>query len=166
MNEQELTELATPNNPSAISWTASEYVAHDKTAGWYVLLAVAAAAIALLVFWVSRDAVSVGVVVVAALLLGVFASRPPRQLQYSLDQQGIKIAEKFYPYQEFRSFSVLPEGAFSSIVFMPLKRFGTATTIYFAPDDEDKILNLLADRLPFEQLRRDAVDSLMRRIRF
>ncbi len=153
-------------HPDTITWTASEFVAHEKTAVWYLLLAIASAAIAALIYLITKDAVSVAVVVVAGLLLGAYGARQPRQLGYRLDQHGISIGQKSYNYDEFRSFSVHPEGAFSSIIFMPLKRFAAPLTIYYAPADEEQILTLLNDQLPFEPQRRDAVDSLMRRIRF
>lgn len=152
--------------PSEISWTASEYVHHDKTASWYLGLAIGAVLVAALVYLISHDWVSVGVVIVAALVLGSYGARQPRQLDFQLDNQGIGIGPKRYFYGEFKSFSVIPEGAFSSITFMPLKRFSPPISIYYAPEDEEKILTLLSQYLPFEQPRRDAVDSLMRRIRF
>jgi hypothetical protein len=49
---------------------------------------------------------------------------------------------------------------------MPLKRFATLTTVYYAPEDEDKIVNLLSKHLPLEEHKLDAVDHLMQRIRF
>lgn len=149
-----------------VTWTASEYVAHEKSAGWYTGLLLAVALIGGLVFLITRDVVSVGVVVVAGLVFAVYANHQPRQLQYRLDERGIGVGDKQYSYSEFRSFSVMPEGAFQSIVFMPLKRFSPPLTIYFSPDDETKIADLLVDKLPFEEMRRDAVDSLLRRIRF
>lgn len=159
-------DLGTPKNPGTVSWTASEFLAHEKSAGWYGLLSLTAAGLAALVYLISKDWVSVGVVLVGAVFLGIYAAMQPRQLEYHLDQQGLSIGDKRYGYNEFRSFAVVPEKAFSSIVFMPLKRFAVPITIYYAPEDEDKILNLLADRLPFEQAPRDAVGNLMRRIRF
>jgi hypothetical protein len=156
----------TDKDGQSITWTASEFVAHDKSAGWYVMLAVGVLLIAALIFLSTRDAVSVAVVIVAGLLLGVYGAHQPRQLEYKIDNRGIGIGQKYFGYDEFRSFSVVPEGAFASIVFMPLKRFSLPTTIYFAPDDEDKILAILKDQIPFEEHRRDAIDSLMRRIRF
>src|SRR5688572_14165602 len=101
MNEEEQTvsaqpSLGTDKNPDAITWTASEFVAHDKSAGWYLTLAAAAAAISAVVFLISRDAVSVGVVIVAAIFLGIYAARKPRQLEYRLDQKGITIGSKSY----------------------------------------------------------------------
>jgi uncharacterized membrane protein len=159
-------DLATDKNPEAIEWTASEFVHHDKSAGWYAALGLVAILGAALVYLISRDAVSVAVVIVAAALLGYYGTHQPRQIEYHLDGQGLQVGTKHYTYGEFRSFAVVPEHAFASIVFMPLKRFAVPVTIYFSPDDEDKILNLLSDRLPFEQPPRDAVGSLMRRIRF
>jgi hypothetical protein len=150
----------------AIAWTASEFVAHDKSAGWYFLLTGVTALVAALVFLITKDKISVSVVVVAGIIMGVYGARQPRQLEYRINQRGIGIQGKYHNYDEFRSFSVVPEGAFASIVFMPLKRFGVPVTIYYAPDDEDKILALLSDQLPFEEHRADAVDRLMRRIRF
>jgi hypothetical protein len=152
--------------PSEISWTASEYVHHAKTGGWYLALAVCAVLVAGLVYLISHDWVSVGVVIAAAAVFGSYGSRQPRQLDYHLDGQGIGIGPKRYRYGEFKSFSVIPEGAFSSITFMPLKRFSPPISIYYAPEDEEKILALLSQYLPFEEPRRDAVDSFMRRIRF
>ena len=150
----------------AVTWTASEYIAHDKTASWYVILAVVAVALAALVFLITRDYISIAVVVVAALMIGTYGSHKPRQLEYRLDSHGFSIGPKAYSYQDYRSFAVMPEEAFKSIVFMPLKRFAAPITIYYAPEDEQKIMAILSRELPFEEQRRDAIDRLMKRIRF
>ncbi|MDB5169973.1 MAG: hypothetical protein JWN82_369 [Candidatus Saccharibacteria bacterium] len=159
---------AQPTNAldDAITWTASEFVAHQKSGGWYGLLALGAVVVAVLVWVVTKDIVSSVVIVLAALALGVYGRRQPRELDYRLDETGLTIGGKYYNYGGFRSFSVMTEGAFSSIVFMPLKRFSTLTTIYYDPKDEDDIVGLLSGRLPLEERKRDAIDSLMWRIRF
>ena len=149
-----------------ISWTASEFIAHEKSGGWYLRLALVSLFIAGVVVLLTRDKISAVVVLVGAVLFGIVASRQPRQLDYSIDNEGVTIGQKRIPYEQFRSFSVVPEGAFSSIVFMPLKRFATTTTIYFAPGDEERIINLLSDRLPFEEQHHDPIEKLMRRVRF
>ena len=149
-----------------ITWTASEFVAHEKSAGWYFALIIVTIIIAALVFLVTKDKISVGVVVTAGLLLGVYGSHKPRQLEYKIDQSGVSIGGKYYGYHEFRSFSVAPEGAFAGITFAPLKRFAVPITIYYVPADEDKIVTILSAQLPFEEHRADAVDTLMRHIRF
>jgi hypothetical protein len=153
-------------DPKAIAWTASEFIAHAKSPGWYVALAAAAAVLAAIVYLISRDIVSVIVVVVAAMLLGFYGGRQPRQLEYKLDYKGLSIGDKHLGYGEFRSFSVMAEAGFSSIVFMPLKRFAAPTTIYYPPEDEDKIVAVLSGHLPLEERTHDAVDRLMHRIRY
>lgn len=149
-----------------ITWTASEYVAHEKSAGWYGMLVLAAIALAAIIFLLTKDKISTGVVLVAALALGFYAARKPRELQYTLNAQGLTISDKYFPFDAFRSFAVMDEGHFSSIVFVPLKRFGQLTTIYFDPADEERIVNLLSARLPIEARQHDVVDKFMKRIRF
>lgn len=160
------TSASASTNTQTITWTASEFIAHSKSFSWYAGLAAASLVFAALIYLVTRDFVSVSVVIVAAVLLGIFARHQPKQLEYRVGAQGIDIGQKHFTYEHFRSFSVLPEGAFSSIVFMPLRRFAIPTTIYYAPEDEEKIVSLLSDYLPFEERDHDAIDRLMHRIRF
>jgi hypothetical protein len=150
----------------SVAWTASEFVAHDKSFRWYTALAGGAIIFAALVYLVTRDYVSVGVVLLAALIFGYYAGHQPREMQYKLDASGLTIGSKHLDYGQFRSFSVLPEGAFSSIVFMPLRRFAVPTTIYYAPEDEERIVGMLESRLPLDERGHDAIDRLMHRIRF
>lgn len=122
--------------------------------------------VAFVLYMLTRDAVTAAVVVVGGLFLGVYGARKPRQIQYQVDFQGIRVGARRYEYGLFRSFSVVPEGAFASIVLMPLKRFSPPLTLYYSPSDEENILSILGTQLPFENRKPDFTDSLMRRIRF
>jgi hypothetical protein len=115
---------------------------------------------------IAHDIISVVVILVAAFAFGMLGSRKPRQQQYGLSAGGLDIGQRHYGYDEFRSFSVAHEGAFSSIVLMPLKRFAPLMTIYYAPEDEDKIVDLISVNLPFEDRKPDPIDNLMSRVRF
>ena len=121
---------------------------------------------AFLVWLFTKDKISAAVVLFGALMLGIYAGRQPRELQYRLDETGLTIGAKYYAYDNYRSFSVVAEGAFSSIMFMPLRRFAPAVSIYYAPQDEAAIIELLAVRLPSEDRGNDPIDRLMSRIRF
>lgn len=154
------------DQPAAVSWTASEFIAHHKTPTWYAGLFGVAVVVAALIWLLTRDIFSSVVVIVAVGMLAAYASRSPRELRYAVDDNGITIGEKQYAYSSFRSFSVIEDGAFSSIEFMPLKRFSPPTTIYYDPNDEDAIAGAIARHLPFENRQRDAIDALMHKIRF
>lgn len=152
--------------PEPVQWTASEFVAHQKNSSWYALLGGAAAVAAVLVYLLTRDKITVAMILIAAIAMGIFAGRKPRTLQYQLDASGVRIAQKLYPYGLFKSFSVIDEGPLSSIVLMPLKRFMPSISMYYEPSDEAVIVNMLSAYLPYEERQRDAVDSFMHRIRF
>lgn len=149
-----------------VAWTASEFVHHDKNASWYTILGAVSLVIAAGVYLLTRDVVSALVVLVAAFTLGFYGARRPRQLEYQLDSSGLSVGNKHFRYGEFKSFSVAKEGAFSSIILMPLKRFSQVTTLYLAPENEAEIIDILSGTLPFEDHKRDAVDKLMHKIRF
>ena len=93
-------------------------------------------------------------------------ARKPRELEYNVDDGGLTIGGKHYPYNLFRAFTIAEEDHFHSIDFMPLKRFMPVISIYYDPADEDQIAEVLSAHLPLETHKHDPVEKLMRRIRF
>jgi hypothetical protein len=161
-----MTPVDMGQTPQEVEWTASEFVAHNKGLEWYAALGVGAVVLAALIYVLTHDTVSAIIIVFVALLLGIAATRKPRVLHYQVNDHGLGIGQKFYPYSEFKSFAVMEEGAFSSITFLPLKRFMPPISIYYAPEDEERIVQVLAFYLPMEMRTHDAIDRLIRRIRF
>jgi hypothetical protein len=149
-----------------VIWKEAEFIAHKKTFGWYALLGLAAVVVAAGVYFYNHDLVSVVVVIVAAIILGMVANRQPRTLEYQVDDTGLKIGGKTYSYDNFRSFSVVEEGAVSSLIFRPLKRFMPLVSVYFSPKDEKAIMEVIGKHLPVDNHRTDAIDSLIRRIHY
>ena len=152
--------------PEAVSWTASEYIAHQKSGSWYFGLLAAGSVLAAIIFLLTRDVVTLVTIIVVTILFGVFASRKPRVLQYELNESGITIAEKHYVYEEFKSFSVHDEGGVRSLFLLPMKRFMPGLSLYYPPDQEDQILQTISLYLPHEDREPDPVDRLMKRVRF
>ncbi len=162
---------ASPQVPSSdvetVSWSASEFIAHDKSAGWYSLLVLGTIVLAALVYLLSHgDKVSTGVVIIVLAVFGIMAARKPRELNYSVDDKGLHIGDKFYNYSTFRSFSIVQQDSVESIWLMPLKRFLPIITIYFDSHDGQKITDTLSQFLPVENRQPDLVDKLMHRLRF
>lgn len=150
-----------------VEWTASEYIAHQKSAGWYGLLAISSIGIAAIVYFVTNgDIVSTVVVLVLGLLLGIFSARQPRELSYAIGNTGIHIGQKFYPYESFKTFSVVHDEGLGYVSLEPLRRFMPPLTIHYDPNDEDRIASTLAEYLPHEDHKPDLVDRITRRFRF
>lgn len=152
--------------PHEVSWTAAEFVAHDKSLAWYGLLALGAVAGTAGLYLITRDKITATIVLVVALFFGVYAARKPRMQHYAIDDYGIHVGNRTYNFGNYRSFSITEEGSVASIIFMPLKRFMPALTIYVLPDNENQVVDVLATLLPFEQHQQDAVDGFLRKIRF
>lgn len=149
-----------------VSWTGDEFIAHKKTTQWYTAVAAGTAGITALVYLLTKDLVAAGVVVVVAVVFAVFASRKPRQLDYSIDESGVHIGSRLYPYNGFKSFSLVEEEAAQAIWLMPLKRFMPIITVYFDMKDGQKIVDALSRVLPLEDRQPDIVDHLMHRLKF
>jgi hypothetical protein len=148
-----------------VSWTASEFIAHEKGAKWYGILALATLLLAAVAYLFTHDILAVVAIVVVACIFGYVAGHQPRILSYRLDDHGLTIAHKAYQYGVFKSFSLVDEEAFSSITLMPLRRFMPPISIYFAPEDEEKVVGVLGRHLPVSQSH-DLIDHFMRRIKF
>jgi hypothetical protein len=152
--------------PQEATWSASEFVDHNKSLNWYISLAAITLAIDVFLYFWTHDFVSIVAVSAMAALLGVMGSRKPRVLDYRLDNAGLTIGSTFHPYAEFKSFAIMEDGALQSITFLPFKRFMPPVSVFYAPDDQDKITDVLAQHLPMEMRQRDAIDRFSRRIRF
>ena len=151
----------------AITWTASEYIAHHKSPMWFVVLGIAAVVTSLGVYLITdADIVSTIVVLLVAIIFGAYAARKPRVQQYAVSPAGITIGARTYGFDIVKSFSVIDEGPFSSIAFMPMQRFMPVLSIYFDPQDEERIVAFLAQYLPMEQRNHDVIDRLMRKLKF
>jgi hypothetical protein len=165
--ENGATSVPAPHSSESIlSWSASEFVANPKNAGWFMTLALATVLLAVIVYFLTNDWISVVVIAVLGIIVGIFAAQQPKTLKYTLDRTGIHLGPRSYPYHSFKSFSVVHEGAFNHISLLPLKRFMPPLTVHYPPEEEESVINTFADYLPYEEHKPDLIDSFSRRVRF
>jgi hypothetical protein len=150
----------------SVVWTAAEYIEHDRSSGWYMALVAGTAVLTAIVYFITKDYLAAGVIPVLGFIVGFSAGHKPRQLEYELSDSGLRIGTKNYPYDQFKSFSLIPEGELNSINLLPVKRFMPMISAYFAPGDQERIAASLGNHLPFEQRQMDGVDRLSRHLRF
>ena len=148
-----------------VHWTASEFIAHEKSPLWYMALAATSAVLMAFAIFVVHDVVAVVSIALIAILFGAVASHKPRTMQYTIDSTGITIGKKVFSYGEFKSFGLVKEEAFSNITLAPLKRFSPPLSIYYPPEEEENIVQVLSAYLPIAPVQSDMIDALLRRIR-
>jgi len=149
-----------------MAWEASEYIHHTKSPLWFMGYAGIMLVLLAVAYFLTQAWTFIILVVVMAVAIGVFATRPPRTLHYALTDTGLQIEDSHYHYNDFRAFGIIADGGLYSIMLIPTKRFMPAVSIYFAEEDGEKIVDILGSRLPMEELHLDFVDRMMRRLRF
>ena len=165
--ESAQTQTDTLDMIDPVSWNALEFMDHEKGQNWYMALAGGTIVAAGIVYLLTdHDWIATAIIPVVAATFGFSASRKPRELTYTVDSAGVHIGEKLYPYDGFKSFSVVEQDDVQSIWLLPLKRFMPIIPIYFSPEDAPKIVDVLAAILPTENRQPDVVDKLMHHIRF
>lgn len=147
------------------SWEASEYIEHDRNIWWYLCFVLITIVLALGSALLLREWLGALVLVLMAAAVLMFARRTPKTLKCTLQGNGINIGDRFYPYNSFRSFSLVSDGALQSLEFDPLKRFMPRLSVYIAPGTESKVLDVLSSRMPQGDREQDAVDRLARKLK-
>lgn len=155
---------AAPDDP--VTWTAQEYVHLDKGPVWFIIFFVLVlGVIALDVLALHIWTVSVLTVVIAIALM-VYIRRPPRTLTYALSgRQGLYVGEKLYHFDQFKAFGLIKDGEHQSIMLIPTKRFAAGVSVYFPEEAGEKIVDILGQRLPMENLKLDIIDVVVRKLR-
>jgi hypothetical protein len=93
--------MAEKNNQDKISWTASEFIDHSRSAGWYFLLALATAAVAAIVYLITHETITTATIFVLGIIVALATRLKPRQVEYEISSRNIKVGSKTYPLSYF-----------------------------------------------------------------
>lgn len=162
--------VATPNQDVAdtaepVRWEATEYIHREKNGLWFVGFAlITLALMAMAIFLMQAWTFAILIPVMAVALL-VYTQRPPRTLSYTLSGKGLHINDHLYPFADFKAFGVVHGDDEYSISLIPVKRFRPAVSVYFPEEAGEAIVDLLAARLPMQELHLDFIDRLTRKLR-
>ena len=150
----------------SVSWTASEFIDHEKKSNWYLFLIMATIIVAGLLFLITHQIISPLAVVVLALLFGIYGNAKPRSLKYVVDASGVTVEKKHFNYDAFKGVEIIKDSIVPEISFTPIKRIAVPLTIYYPKELEDEIVGLVSTFLPLNVKRADAIDRLIARLRF
>lgn len=149
-----------------VDWIAPEYFVGAKGKMWYFLLGIIAAAFIAVSIFVFQSYSFAVLVLVMAIALVVYTKRPPQEIKYTLSvQQGLYIGDKLYNLQDYKSFSIVQNNNRNFIELIPIKRFSPALSVYFPQDAGERIVDILASRLPMEQTKPDIMDKIIEKLR-
>jgi len=149
-----------------VTWEAQEYVHIDKSPVWFVFFVIVVLGlIAVDIFFLKAYTFS-ALVVVMAVAVVIYTRRPPRTLTYALSaQQGLYVGEQLHHFDDFKAFGLIKDGDHSSILLIPRKRFSPGVSVFFPETAGEKIVDILGQRLPMENLKLDIIDIVVRKLR-
>lgn len=147
-----------------VSWTATEYIAKDHNAWWYIGLVIVTAGFGTLAVFLKSWTFLI-LIILCAITLILYTVRPPRKIHYTLSKNGLTEEERLHKYEDFRAFGILKNGNNFSAVLIPKKRFGLAVKVYFPEGSGEAIVDALGARLPMEEVKLDFLDKIVNFLR-
>ena len=147
-----------------ISWQAEEYIVRDRNAGWYIGLFVTGAILVTLAVFL-KWWTFLALIVLSIITILISAFKPPRKINYQLDNKGLTEGDKIYEFDNFKAFGILKEGSHFSAVLIPKKRFGLSVKVYFPGDSGEIIVDTLGAHLPMEEVKLDFLDRIVNFLR-
>ena len=147
-----------------ISWEAEEYLVKDRNIWWYIgLFVVGVGLSALSVFLGWWTFLVLVILSIVAILVSAF--KPPRKIQYTLDENGLTEGGRLHKYEDFKAFGILKEDNHFSAILIPKKRFGLSVKVYFPEGSGEAIVDNLGNRLPMEEVKLDFLDKIVNFLR-
>ena len=161
------TSEAEVETSGAVEWSAQEYYSDSKSKGWYIVLIIGAIVLmAVSIFLLNSWSFAVLIVVMLVSLI-VYTRRSPAMIRYTLSiKQGLYIGDKLYNLQDYKAFSLSQGSNQNSIILIPVKRFSPGLSVYFPSEAGEKIVDILASRLPMEEYNPDLVDKMIEKLKF
>ena len=137
----------------------------EKNKTWYIGLAIVAAVLFAVSYFMESWSFAVLVAVSIAAIIATRQSNQTKTVSYSLSTRGVYVNNLFYPYEDVKYFGILRETGVYSIVLVPKKRFAPSTSIYFSKEYGEKITDIIGQRLPMEEVKHDIIDKIIRKIK-
>lgn len=170
--EMDLGPVAEPNkderltDDDPVNWSAQEYIHMEKGGGWFAIFILVVLALIATDIFILRSWTFSALVIVMAVAIIIYSRRPPRTLHYVLSgSQGLYVGERLYHFDEFKAFGMIRDGDHYSIMLIPRKRFSPGVSVYFPEEAGEQIVDILGQRLPMENLKLDAIDVIVRKLR-
>ena len=153
-----------------ITWTASSSISPQRSKKWYqIAAAIFSLALVFVIIMVAIKRMElVSAITIAVLLIVMYialvssAKLPSRVVKYTISGKGIDINDKLHPYSEFHSFGVRRSDKLWQLVLIPNRQFGMEVTPYISETDGEKIVDMLANFLPMEEVPERGIDKLIR----
>ena len=144
-----------------LEWTALEYEEKERGNDWFWALGVIVIAGAITSFIYANYFFGL-FLIIGGILLGVFAVKKPDLVFYELNEKGLKIRNRLFPYVNIKSFWVKND-KFKSTLFIKSERlFMPIISMPINPNHTEEIINaMLSKNVPEEEMKEHVSEKIM-----
>jgi hypothetical protein len=145
-----------------LNFSAPEFIYYEKGRSWFLgigILTLVVIGIAVLI----KSWFLIGVMVLAMIVFYQYAKANPRDVSCSISDQGVKIGERFYPYQVLKSFWVVVDLPQSTLYLESTHRFSPFILVHIYNEDLPKIRETLLKFLPEKQTSQEEIFAKINR---
>ena len=133
------------------SWRAYEYSHIPRSTDWFWGLGLLAIAGAIAAIWFGNYLFAI-FILVAGFVLVLLNLRHPKEIEFEINQQGVRAATKVYEYKELKGFTVIEKDT-PRLLIESRQYFLPIITIPLPPDHTKTIRATLSDILPELELK-------------
>lgn len=144
---------------TVLTWRAPEHQHAERGSDWYIALGIIAISIALTSILFNNFLFAL-LIVLAAITLGMLASRTPPVVDFFLTERGLMVDETLYVYEEMFAFWVTDGDQPTLLIDTP--RFMTPDLVIPLTDvDPESVRVFLSERVPEIPMRESIFYKIM-----
>ncbi len=133
-----------------LTWETYEYLHTEKTSDWYWIVGIVTLSMAIIAIILNNVIFGI-LIIVASLVLSLFASRKPDIVTIVLDNAGVTFGKTRYPYSSLESFWFESNDAHPRVLFKSNRMFMHYLVIHADNEDADDIRDFLRQHLREEE---------------
>lgn len=144
-----------------IEWSALEYEEKERGKDWFWALGVIVVAGSITSFIYANYFFGL-LLIISGLLIVIFATKKPDLVFYELNEKGLKIRNRLYPYENIKAFWIGIEGQNPTLFIKSERMFMPIISIPVHPDNAKEIKNLiLSFDIPEEEMKEHISEKIM-----
>ncbi|OGI71350.1 hypothetical protein A3B84_00600 [Candidatus Nomurabacteria bacterium RIFCSPHIGHO2_02_FULL_35_13] len=144
-----------------LEWTALEYEEKERGNDWFWALGVIVVAGSIASFIYSNYFFGL-LLIIGGVLLGAFAIKKPDLVFYELNEKGLKIRNRLFPYKNIKSFWVKIDGEKPLLFIKSERLFMPIISMPVEQDFAEKIKNfMLSKNVSEEEMKEHPSEKIM-----
>lgn len=145
----------------SVTWEAPTHYHTEKTSDWFWALGILALCGAAASFFFGNFLLTI-LIVIAAFIMGLIASREPDITQYAVTTRGLRVGDQLYPYSSLEAFYIDEDEPKGPQLLARSKHLFARLVVMPIPEEYiEEIERILEERLPEEHMEEPLGSKLL-----